>query len=103
MNTPENVIDATEMDYGISRRSFLKYSIGSIFLSYSGLNFAAAFQSVAQHLIDSDVLTTVDRMLSFPMPEFVEKPNSGKGLSRTELHRVDQYDKYGYGTYTYGA
>ena len=103
MNTPENVIAATEMDYDSSRRSLLKYSIGSIFLSYSGLNFAAVSQAVAQYPINGDVLTTVDRMLSFPIPELIKQPNSGKGLSRTELHCVDQYEKYGYGTYTYGA
>lgn len=103
MNKLDNLVDATEMDFSISRRSFLQYSVGSIFLSYSGLNFAAPNQKVAQYPIEGDVVTTVDRMLSFPMPELIKQPNSGKGLSRTELHRVDQYEKYGYGTYTYAA
>ena len=103
MNTPDNRVDAIEMDYSFSRRSFLKYSMGSICLSYSGLNFAAPYQQVTQYPIERDVLTTVDLMLSFPMPDLIEQANSGKGLSRTELHRVDQYEKYGYGAYTYGA
>lgn len=102
-NTAPNTInsEAENLAENFSRRTFIKYSIGSFVLSYSGLNLA---QSVpATYPIEASVWTTVDRMLSFPMPGFVKKPDSTVGLAPVELHRVDQYSKYGYGNYSYGA
>ena len=96
-----DAINSEEIAYRFSRRLFMKYSISSFLLSYSG--FSLAVRSQATHPIDGDVKTTVDRMLSFPMPELVKGPNSGKGLSPTEMHRVDQYSKFGYGNYDFGS
>lgn len=86
-----------------SRRLFMKYSIGSIVMSYSGWNFAATNTTFSTYPIDEDVKTTVDRMITFPMPKFVKEPNSGQGLARTELHHVNQYSQYGYGSYAYSS
>lgn len=86
-----------------SRRLFMKYSIGSFVLSYSGWNIAQSSVLHASYPIEGEVKTTVDRMLSFPMPKLVKNPGSREGLAPTELHRIDQYDRYGYGSYSYGA
>lgn len=90
------------MTLNFGRRLFMKYSIGSLALSYSGLNFAQSFQKYVAYPIEGDVKTTVDRMISFAMPELVKKQGTSTGLAPTELHRVDQYKKYGYGNYTFG-
>jgi metallophosphoesterase (TIGR03768 family) len=95
--------DGSEATYYFSRRSFIKYSIGSIALSYSGWSLAERLLAQATYPIDSVVKTTEDRMLAFPVPELLKTPGSEKGLTATELHRVDQYGKYGYGNYAYGS
>lgn len=88
---------------GFSRRLFIKYSVGSIALTYSGWRLGATPPAWLVYPIEGNVKTTVERMLRFSMPELVKNPGSGKGLAATELHRVDQYGKYGYGNYTYGS
>ncbi|OYY17603.1 MULTISPECIES: TIGR03768 family metallophosphoesterase [unclassified Polynucleobacter] len=102
MNKLDDVVDKTAMNFAASRRMFMKYSVGSICLSYSGIIFSASSPRRATYPISDEVKTTVDRMLSFSMPEILKQPGSGKGLAPTELHRVDQYSKFGYGNYTYG-
>ena len=44
--------------------------------------------------IEGQVKTTVDRMISFLMPELVKNPGANVGLAPTELCQVDQYKKY---------
>ena len=90
------------MTLNFGRRLFMKYSFGGLALSYSGLNFAQSFQEYVAYPIEGEVKTTVDRMISFPMPELIKKPGTSAGLAPTELHRVDLYKKYGYGNYTFG-
>ena len=85
-----------------SRRLFMQYSIGSIVMSYSGWCLGEKNETFTTYKIDSEVKTTVERMLSFSIPELVKSPVSGKGLASTELHCVDQYKKYQYGNYIYG-
>ncbi len=89
--------------HNFSRRLFIKYSIGSFVLSYSGWNLAQLLSTPATYLIHGDVKTTLDLMLSFPIPALVKNSGTDKGLSPTELHRVDQYEKYSYGDYSYGV
>ncbi len=85
-----------------SRRLFMQYSIGSVVMSYSGWCLGEKNETFTTYKIDSEVKTTVERMLSFSIPELVKSPASGKGLAPTELHCVSQYKKYQYGNYAYG-
>jgi len=89
-------------NYKQSRRQFMMYSVSSIALSYSGVTVAEATKQVTTYPISDEVLTSVDRMLSFLMPEKLKKSDVEKGFIPTELHHVDQYRHYGYGDYTYG-
>lgn len=85
----------------ISRRTFLKYSagtlgaisLGSLTAGCGGSGGDAA--AIASYPIDPDVKTTLDRMLSFPA--------SLPGLSAPQLREVAQYAKYGYGNWTFGS
>lgn len=95
--------DVEKAGQNFSRRKFIKYSISSFALSYSGWSLAQTSTVQASYPIEGNVRTTVDRMLSFPIPELIKKSNSTAGLAPVELHRVDQYAKYGYGDYSYGA
>ena len=89
-------------DYNQSRRQFMMYSVSSFVLSYSGVTVAHAPTKVTAYPISDEVMSSVDRMLSFFMPEKLETSDAQKGLAPTELHRVDQYRQHGYGDYTYG-
>jgi metallophosphoesterase (TIGR03768 family) len=95
-------INQEKIVHRFSRRSFIKYSIGSIVMTYSGWSFAAKNEIFTTYKIDNEVRTTVERMLSFSMPEKVKSPASNNGLAPTELYRVNQYQKYQYGNYAYG-
>lgn len=88
-DSPDPFIGQTAKDYTVGRRSFMKYSMGSFFVSYSGLSLSVPFAKITAYPISDDVKTTVDRMLSFQMPERVRAPGSGIGLAPTELHRVE--------------
>lgn len=63
---------------------------------------AASEVGPAEYPIASRVATTVQRLISFPIPPKPVGPNSGTGLYRTELSHVEEYGKYGYGSYTFG-
>jgi metallophosphoesterase (TIGR03768 family) len=101
-DSPGPFVGQAAKDYTVSRRRFMKYSIGSFFVSYSGLSLSVPCTNITAYPISDEVKTTVDRMLSFQMPERVGAPGSVKGLAPTELHRVDQYNQYGYGVYSFG-
>jgi len=87
----------------ITRRTFLKYSAGTVgAISLGSLTFGCGGGSsdsgaaaIASYPIDSNVKTTLDRMLSFPA--------SLPGLSASRLREVAQYAKYGYGNWTFGS
>lgn len=89
----------TQKSCPLSRRDFLKYSawtigsasLGSFTFGCNG-NESTKFQRYA---INPDVQTTLQRMISFPFIMAGLKPNE---LSHTEL-----YEKYGYGSWSYGA
>ena len=98
----------SEMLRTINRRDFLKYSAGTAAFMFLGpLNIGWGSTHVASPVagypIDSTVVTTAQRVLSFPMPAKAVGPNSGTGLAPTELSLVPQYSKYGYGNYTFGG
>ena len=90
LDMPVPLIGEAAKDYTVGRRRFMKYSIGSFFVSYSGMSLSVPFTNITAYSISEDVQTTVDRMLSFQIPERVRAPGAGKGLAPTELHRVDQ-------------
>lgn len=102
LDTSKDGADQEKTVHRFSRRSFIKYSIGSIVMTYSGWSFAAKNGIFTTYKIDSEVRTTVERMLSFSVPDLVKSPASNKGLAPTELHYLNQYKKYQYGSYTYG-
>jgi metallophosphoesterase (TIGR03768 family) len=96
----------------LTRRDFLKYSGGTAACLYLGTlttgcgsNSSGYFYSgqIAKYPIDTTVVTTTDRVLSFTMPQQPPGPNSGTGLYLTELHLVDQYSNYGYGTWQFSG
>jgi metallophosphoesterase (TIGR03768 family) len=86
--------------------------MGILILSLSGCGDSDN-SSVRGYPIDSTVVTTTERMLSFPWPTSTEatglapatpnSPNGGPGLAPTELCRVSEYDALGYGGWTFGA
>ncbi len=92
---------------GITRRDFVKYSTGTIAGIYFGSlipgHSALSAASPTEYKIDSNVCTTLQRVISFRLPEQPIGPNSGTGLYLTELLQIADYDKYGYGTYTFGG
>lgn len=98
--------DNTGVFPGITRRNFLKYSTGAVATLYLAPLAGCSGGGTAQvpgYPIDSTVVKTTTRMLSFPIPPKLNSPNSGTGLCPTELCRVSQYHAYGYGTHSFGA
>ena len=85
--------------YGeMGRREFLGYSGSALgALSFGGLTFpqTALAAAAPSYPIDKTVVTTRERMIAFPA--------TLPGLSKTQIDQVDQYAKYGYGAWTYGA
>ena len=102
LDAPQDGKPQEGIAHHFSRRLFMQYSIGSIVMSYSGWCLGEKNETFTTYKIDSEVKTTVERMLSFSIPELVKSPASGKGLAPTELHCVSQYKKYQYGNYAYG-
>ena len=91
----------------LTRRDFVRYSAGAAGLLCCGTldTGCGGFSSnqSAGYAIDSNVLVTSERVLSFPMPAKLTTANSGAGLCPTELALVAEYSKYSYGSYTYGG
>jgi metallophosphoesterase (TIGR03768 family) len=111
--------DDLRMVNGLTRRDFVKYSVGTVTCIYLGaLNTGCGGSSgtflVAGYPIDSTVDKTTERMLAFPYtqtylppsPDFTlipPSPNGGPGLGITELRNVSEYDTLGYGAWTFGS
>lgn len=96
---------ALKMIRGLTRRDFVKFSIGTIAgISLNTLAFGCGGDGggggdggqTQVYPIDSTVVTTRQRMLSFPA-------NVPSALSRTQLCEVSKYDLFGYGAWTFGA
>jgi len=77
---------------GLSRRDFMKYTVGTVASIYLGTMTTGCGSSsqngiqLTTYPIDSTVVTTTSRVLSFPMPTQPAGPNSGTGLYLSELH-----------------
>ncbi len=102
--------DDIMMVRGLSRRDFMKYTVGTVASIYLGTMTTGCGSSSSQngiqlttYPIDSTVVTTTSRVLSFDMPTPPTGPNSGTGLYLSELHLVDQYKNYGYGEWQYST
>jgi len=102
--------DDVKLVRGLTRRDFVKYSLGTVASLYLGTLTAGCGSSnsysgilIARYPIDPDVVTTTTRVLSFPIPPQPSGPNSGTGLYLSELHLIDQYPKYGYGNWQYSS
>jgi metallophosphoesterase (TIGR03768 family) len=106
---------ALKMVRGVTRRDFIKLSVGAVaYLSLGTLTPGCGGNDLSQsYPIDSNVATTLQRMLSFPltmsdvppnlMPTPPNNPNGGPGLAATQLCQVAMYDALGYGAWTFGA
>ena len=93
------VTRSTDLD----RRQFVKYSFGIVAgLSAATLSTACGGSStpLASYPIDSrKVKKTTEQMLAFDLPARIAKPQSNEGLHPTEMSKVQDFDKYGYGQY----
>ena len=82
----------------MGRREFLGYSGSALgALSFGALTFpqSALAAATPTYPIDKTVVTTRERVIAFPA--------TLPGLSKTQIDQVDQYEKFGYGAWTYGA
>lgn len=84
----------------ITRRAFLKYSAGTVgAVGLSSLLYGCGGGGetrVQQFPIDSNVSTTLERMISFPKSIL-------PGLAKTELDQIPKYKDHGYGNWTFGS
>ncbi len=105
---------------GLTRRDFIKMSAGTVAcVSLSPLMFGCGSNNsttVTSYPIDSTVVKTNERMVSFPytpasnpvtpgsMPfpaDPLQSPNGGNALTWNKLCQVADYDKLGYGKWTF--
>ena len=85
--------------YAVTRRDFIRYSAGTFACFHtSALNAAVGRFGIRPPLypIDSTVVTTTERVVSFPYP-------ITSGLSPTQLPLISEYSTYGYGEHTFGS
>ncbi|MDQ5986846.1 MAG: hypothetical protein CSYNP_02579 [Syntrophus sp. SKADARSKE-3] len=110
----------------VTRRDFIKYSVGTAaFISLgtfgygcSGNGGGGGGTQILQYPIDSTVVKTTERMISFPytpasavptpgvMPNPADppkSPNGGTALTWDKLSQVSAYDSLGYGAWAFGA
>jgi len=117
-NEPKQSVDST-LNSAISRRDFIKYSAGTAaYVSLSPMLFGCGSNgtTVASYPIDSTVVKTNERMISFPYtqasnpvapgtmpfpPDPLQSPNGGNALAWNKLCQVADYDTLGYGKWTY--
>lgn len=115
--------DDVNLVRGVTRRDFIKYTGGAIACaSISPLVFGCGGRSGSlvqlRYPIDSTVVKTTERMISFPytpasppptpgiMPNPANPPASPNGraaLTWDKLSAVSEYDNLGYGTWEFGA
>lgn len=98
----------------VSRRDFIKYTAGTAAcISLGTLSYGCGSSngsSVASYPIDSTVVKTTERMISFPytaplglptMPDPPTSPNGGTALKWEQLRQIPDYDRLGYGKWHY--
>jgi len=92
---------------GVTRRDFVKYSAGTvagIYCEALSMGYGATGgDTITEYKIETNVCTTLQRVISFRLPAQPAGPNSGTGLYVTELLNISEYSKYGYGSYTFGG
>ena len=111
-------IDST-FNSNVTRRDFMKYTAGTVAcISLGSLTYGCGSSStkVAGYPIDSTVVKTSERMISFPyipasnpvtpgqMPDPADparSPNGGKALTWKQLDQISEYDRLGYGKWEY--
>jgi metallophosphoesterase (TIGR03768 family) len=105
---------------GVTRRDFMKYSAGTVAcLSLGSLTYGCGSSNdapqVAGYPIDATVVKTTERMITFPYtpaskpPEAGKmppadppySPNGGMALTWDKLCQIPDYDRLGYGKWTY--
>jgi len=82
----------------MGRREFLGYSGSALgVLSFGAMTLPQAAFAAAPptYPIDQTVVTTRERMIAFPA--------TLPGLTKTQIDHVDQYAKFGYGDWSFGA
>jgi metallophosphoesterase (TIGR03768 family) len=115
---------ATTYGKGLTRRNFIKYSartfagisLGSLIC---GCGSSSSIPPMASYPIDATVVKTTERMIAFPYikasaapppghmpvpgdPSFpASSPNGGTALTWDQLCQIPDYDKLGYGKWTY--
>ncbi|ACD95742.1 metallophosphoesterase [Trichlorobacter lovleyi SZ] len=106
----------------VSRRDFIKYTAGTAAcISLGSLNYGCGSSSsssaqIAGYPIDSKVVKTSERMISFPYtpasaapspgtmpdpPDPLYSPNGKSALKWNQLYRIADYDSLGYGKWSY--
>lgn len=105
-------IDST-FNSNVTRRDFMKYTAGTVAcISLSSLTYGCGSSStkVAGYPIDSTVVKTTERMISFPYtapaglpvkPDPATSPNGGTALKWEQLRQIPDYDRLGYGKWEY--
>ncbi len=112
--------DDLQLVRGLNRRDFIKCSVGMIASLYlASLTTACGGNGgspqVSGYPIDSKVLKTTQRMISFPytapspglpagmppQPDPPYSPNGGPALNWDQLRQIQDYDRLGYGQWAY--
>lgn len=105
-------------DIGITRRDFIKYTTGTVAcISLGSLTYGCGSSGAraVRYPIDSTVVKTTDRMITFPYLQPVpplasgmpnpanppQSPNGGIALTWDKLDHVSEYDSLGYGKWEY--
>lgn len=103
---------------GITRRDFIKYTTGTVAcISLGSLTYGCGSSGARaiRYPIDSTVVKTTDRMITFPylqpvpplhpgMPDPAnpsQSPNGGTALTWDKLDHISEYDSLGYGKWEY--
>lgn len=81
----------------LGRRGFLRYSLGSFAMVSTGsiLGGCGGSDPLQSYRIDTTVVPTTERMVSFPYDLH--------GLAANEIDKVAKYDDFGYGAWTFAA
>ena len=101
--------DDLKLVRGLTRRDFVKYSFTTVACIYLGaLNTGCGGgneidSQIVEYPIDSNVVATTNRVLSFPIPAQPLVPDSGTGLYLSELPLIQEYSKYGYGDWQFST
>jgi hypothetical protein len=100
INAPEKTTDSVD-SVTITRREFMCYSagfFGTLALSPDAFGEIEGDKTpvkIVQYPINPKVATTLQEMISFP--------RTIPGLAKTEIFKIEQFDKFGYGKWAPGS